>query len=260
MRTIILIFFVFATVSVYSQSSIEFTGGSNIEVQSGADICAGDIIINGSYSGNGSLCGSAMPVKLMNITVIPEAFYNTGTGRLNSKDTIRAFLRNSASPYAIVDSAKAVTDSVSFTATFNFPNAPSGNYYFVIKHRNSLETWSRIGGESYTVGVTSSYDFTNDSTKAYGNNMVKKGTLWCLISGDVNQDGVIDASDRAIAWNERNTSGYKNGDVNGDMIVDATDRGIIWNYRNRSAVTPGMLIRKQNEIITNDNMEKEIER
>ena len=41
------------------------------------------------------------------------------------------------------------------------------------------------------------YDFTTAQNKAYGNNMVQKGTKWCIFSGDVNQDGLIDLTDVA---------------------------------------------------------------
>lgn len=46
------------------QSSMVFDAGTNIEVQSGADICADVVSILGSYTGSGTLCNGALPVEL----------------------------------------------------------------------------------------------------------------------------------------------------------------------------------------------------
>ncbi len=174
----------------------------------------------------------------INITIIPEGFYNISTGRLNSRDTVWAYLRNTTAPYTIVDSASAVIDSITFTANFEFRNANDGTYYIVIKHRNSLETWSKTGGEAYQRGVASGYDFTNNNSQSFGSNMIQKNSKWCIISGDVFKDGTIDANDRGICWNAKNLTGYRQEDVNGDGVVDAQDRGIIWNNRNKTVQKP----------------------
>jgi hypothetical protein len=54
---------------------------------------------------------------------------------------------------------------------------------------------------------------------------------YALISGDVNQDGIIDASDQTEIDNAAAlfTSGYTSQDLNGDYIVDATDAQIASN-------------------------------
>lgn len=46
------------------QSNITYDNGSVIDIQSGADVCADVITINGSYSGGGSICSGALPVTL----------------------------------------------------------------------------------------------------------------------------------------------------------------------------------------------------
>lgn len=174
----------------------------------------------------------------LNVTVIPEGLFNIQTGELNLRDTIKAYLRNSIAPYEVIDSSVAVLDSLTFVANFIFENAPSGSYYLVIDHRNSLETWSRVGGEILTVGDMTLYNFTTESSRAFGNNMKIVNGRWCLISGDVNKDGVINAEDRAILWNFRNQVGYRVEDLNGDGIVNATDRGIVWNNTNKAVQRP----------------------
>lgn len=52
-----------------------------------------------------------------------EGFYNPVTNRLNMKDTVRVYLRNTNSPYSIVDSAKGVVDSVQLAVQLLFSNA-----------------------------------------------------------------------------------------------------------------------------------------
>lgn len=49
-------------------SSITYDAGSSIEVQTGADICATSIIINGTYSGTGTICLGALPVSIISFT------------------------------------------------------------------------------------------------------------------------------------------------------------------------------------------------
>lgn len=74
------------------------------------------------------------------ITLATEGLYNTGTLKLNMRDTVTVYLRNTASPFAKIDSSKAVIDSVTHVASCIFSNAASGTYYLHVKHRNGLET------------------------------------------------------------------------------------------------------------------------
>ncbi len=184
-------------------------------------------------------------VSTINIKVIPEGFYNSLSGILNMSDTVKAYLHGSASPYVEIDSAVTVIDPVSFIGSFKFLNAPNGNYYIVIKHRNTIETWSRSGGEVFTYGTTMNYDFTVSSTQAYGSNMIQVDTSpvrFAIYSGDINQDGTIDASDLSETDNDafNSVSGYVRTDVTGDDFVDAGDVSIVDNnaYNSVSVITP----------------------
>lgn len=80
-------------------------------------------------------------------------------------------------------------------------------------------------------GILKSYDFTNAVTQSYGNNLIHKGTRYCIYSGDINQDGTVDASDLSSAENaaSQGLSGYVNSDVTGDDYVDAEDLSIVEN-------------------------------
>jgi hypothetical protein len=53
---------------LHSQSLIEFQTGTHIEVQLGASITADSVIINGTYSGDGTINGSPIPVELISFT------------------------------------------------------------------------------------------------------------------------------------------------------------------------------------------------
>ena len=147
------------------------------------------------------------------------------------KDTVKAILRNIISPFNKIDSSMAVIDSVSFTGFFIFKNAPSGTYYIQLMHRNTIETWSKSGGESMTGGILKNYDFTTASSQAFGNNMVLKGTKYCIFSGDVNKDGFVNLTDVINIYNDAGmfTTGYKVTDVNGDNISDLADVLIAYN-------------------------------
>lgn len=161
----------------------------------------------------------------LNLTALIHGFYN-GTSMI--PDTVKVFLRQASSPYAKVDSVKIPLNSNGY-GTGIFSKTPNGTYYIIVTHRNGLETWSKAGGELLTQGTAIAYDFTTASSKAYGNNMVQKGTKWCVYSGDVNQDGIVDLSDLLLVDNDNYNfvTGYVITDTNGDAIVGLSDLSIV---------------------------------
>ncbi len=174
-----------------------------------------------------------VPFISCNIQAVLEGLYDVGTNTLNMTDNFKVYLRNTFYPYTVIDSSVSTipTQPFVFTGLFGFPNAPNGNYYLVVKHRNGIETWSKAGGVQLTKGVVANYNFTTSSSQAYGNNLVLKGTKWCIYSGDVNEDGIIDAQDLAAVDNDiyNSVTGYVPTDVNGDGVVNADDMAIIYN-------------------------------
>ena len=167
------------------------------------------------------------------IKMVMGGFYNPVTNRLNMDDTVRVYLRNNLFPYAVVDSAKAVVNSFTFGAEFQFANASSGTYYLQIKHRNTIETWSNAG-IIYNVGTALNYDFTIALSQAFGSNQSQVDATplrFGMYGGDVNQDGVVDAGDLSAVDNDaaESLSGYVSTDVNGDDFVDAGDVSIVDN-------------------------------
>jgi endonuclease/exonuclease/phosphatase family metal-dependent hydrolase len=167
----------------------------------------------------------------MNLTISVEGFYNIVSGKLNIRDTITAYIRNIISPYNRVDSSRAVVDSTNLTGHFEFSNVYTGSYYISLEGRNIVETWSRTGGELILAGSISNYDFTVSQSSAFGNNLTLKGSRYCIYSGDINNDGIVDAADAAVTDNDafEFVTGYVDSDVNGDMITDASDVQIIDN-------------------------------
>ena len=208
----------------------------------------------------------------LNLTVLIQGFYNDVSG-LMVKDTVTVLLKNVTSPYATIDSGKIVLDSLG-QGTIKFSNAiRNGTYYLVVRHRNALETWNTSGGLLFDKSINT-YDFTTAITQAYGNNLLLKGTKYCIISGDVDQDGSIGALDRSACWNDRNLSGYYATDLDGDGSVGALDRSICWNNRNLAVQKPALMARlktgqdKQNktenkssyDLKLNDSNTKKVER
>ena len=181
--------------------------------------------ISGSLIDNYKILSS---IKILSLRSLMEGFYNSIANTIVS-DTVKIFLRNITTPHEVVDSSKGILSS-SGTGTFNFSKANNATeYYIVFKHRNSLETWSAAGNK-FTVDI-SDYNFTTSSSQAYGNNLILIGTKYCIYSGDVNQDGVIDGADQSFIDNDSFNfiSGYVVTDVNGDNFVDASDLSITDN-------------------------------
>ncbi|MEP7145926.1 MAG: hypothetical protein ABI792_02830 [bacterium] len=165
------------------------------------------------------------------IKVIPEGFYNTLTQKLNMRDTLKVYLRSSTFPYAIIDSASGTLDSISFSASIQFrADLNSGSYYLVVRHRNSIETWSS-NLVDYTFGSAVFYDFTTTPESAYGNNLKSIDGKWAIFSGDVNQDGFINLSDLIRVYNASVNflTGYIPEDIDGNSIVNLSDILITYN-------------------------------
>ena len=200
----------------------------------------------------GGLIGTiikTMPAELitlnttLDLTLFIEGFYNSNANNTVS-DSVRVYLRNSASPYSLADSAKGFLSS-SGNVSFSFSNLTSGQYYIVIKHRNSIETWSRQGGETIASGSIVNYIMSDQITKAFGNNLKQVDSSpvrFAIYNGDVNHDGITDAADISAIDNDATyaVSGYVNTDLTGDNFVDAGDMSIADNNVTFgvSAVTP----------------------
>ena len=193
------------------------------------------------------LAGTNFPIgkntdNILNITVNLnigiEGFWN---GTIQIADTVTAELRSSTSPYNVIDEAKTVITTGTGYGTFEYISASSGSYYIVVKHRNSLETWSATP-VAMSSGGNYNYSFTSSDSQAFGNNTTLKLGRYCNYSGDVNQDGTIDGSDFSQVDNEAAVSntGYVDTDLDGNGIVDGSDFSIVDNnsFNSVSVITP----------------------
>lgn len=147
----------------------------------------------------------------------------------NAQDTLVLEARNSASPYAIVESSTGMGGQ-GVPYMFNFSTiANNVTYYFAVNHRNSIATWSGT-----VQSLNSNYDnfnFTYAATQAYGSNMVNVGGKWSIYTGDVNLDETVDLSDITLIFNDAGifASGYIVTDLNCDAIADLTDITFCFN-------------------------------
>lgn len=200
----------------------------------------------------------------VSLKVIPGGFYNISTGQLNMRDTVNVFLLDSVT-CSRIDSFKTILDSVTFSANIIFSNAQNGTYYLYVFHRNHLAI-SSLYKQNIIRGSTVSYDFTTDSSKAYGCNMIKVSespVRWGMIPGDANADGYVDGLDQSIWILQNGSDGYLEPDFNGDTYVDGLDQDI-WIIQNgQSYILPCEFVfekfsehQKKTKAIFNKEIEK----
>ncbi|WP_367183622.1 hypothetical protein [Lentimicrobium sp.] len=187
----------------------------------------------------GSVTINEAETRLLSMKLYLQGLFDTSTNTMNSpigegpdgnSDYITIELRN-ASDYSVVEytAANAVlrTDG---TINIEIPSAYNESYYLSIYHRNSINTVS-AAPVSFTDGIIS-YDFSDDPSKAYGNNMIEvEDGIWAFYAGDVNQDGIVDIFDINLVDNDSGDfiTGYVASDINGDGVVNTADIGFVYN-------------------------------
>ncbi|MBS1516873.1 MAG: proprotein convertase P-domain-containing protein [Bacteroidetes bacterium] len=160
-------------------------------------------------------------------TGLLEGIYNPAS---NSQipDTMRYYLRSGIFPYSIIDSSKSAVNSAG-TGNALFTKAQTQtDYFLVLKHRNSIETWSSSLIKFSQFNNQAQYNFSDISSKAFGDNMKQVDTSpirYGFYGGDVNQDGTIDLTDGSLIDNDAFNfiSGYVPTDINGDGVTDLAD-------------------------------------
>lgn len=103
----------------------------------------------------------------------------------------------------------------------------TGVYYLTVKNRNHLETVSAVVIDMSTV---SSYNFSSSVAQAYGSNQaLLPNGLAAMYSGDVNQDGVINVTDRQLVNTAliAGSTGYIDEDIDGNGVSLSTDRAAV---------------------------------
>ena len=169
----------------------------------------------------------------MNLSAFVQGFYNTFTNSM-VRDTMDIYLRNTASPYNKVDSAK-IYMSQSGINDVNFSNVSAGSPYFLsVEHRNMIETWSSGTVNFDPLTYQLNHSFTQDVTSAYGSNLISVDNIpptFACYNGDVDQDGLIDIADLSLIDNDvfNFNSGYIPTDANGDNLTDIADYALTDN-------------------------------
>ncbi|MCY7362822.1 MAG: right-handed parallel beta-helix repeat-containing protein [Ignavibacteria bacterium] len=172
----------------------------------------------------------SLKVKLK---VLMESMYDAGLNQLNRNDTVKVYLRNITSPYNVIDSAISGINVTTFEGLYNFYNANPGKYYLQLRHFNTIETWSKTGGEILFSTLSElNYDMTNSASQVYGSNEILVGSKYCMFSGDADQNGIVDTSDISITDNDvyNALTGIRIiTDYNADGIVDGFDLSVTDN-------------------------------
>ncbi len=116
-----------------------------------------------------------------------------------------------------------------------------GNQYVVVYHRTHIPIMSNstivLDNEAYY------FDFTSSQNQAYGSEpqQALPGGYWGMYSGRIEQTTpfLIDNADIQRVWLDKNLEGsYADADAVLEGLVDATDRSMVWNNRNRSSQVP----------------------
>ena len=201
--------------------------------------------IDNSFAGSPFAEEQTFTITGIKIRVFPEGLLNTASGILNKShnvtgeqfsgnvaDKITIELHEATAPYNLIGSPMEANLLTNGYAQFVSSAALPESLYIVVKHRNSIETWSALPVNN-TNGLVQ-YDFTQQITSAFGQNLKQVGSVFGLFSGDINQDGIVDALDYIILDNQaaNNAKGYLPEDINGDGSVDVFDMLLLENNAN----------------------------
>lgn len=178
--------------------------------------------------------------RILNLTILLEGLFN-GTSMNKAQngdgyqftgdiaDQILLELRSTVMPYELAGGPFPVLLNTDGSAVVTVPGFFSDSYYLVVRHRNSIETWSSLP-LSFNSPVIN-YNFTSSASQAYGNNLKFMSGKFLIYTGDVNQDGIVDSGDMTPVDNDATlfVTGYISSDVNGDGVVDTGDMTMIDN-------------------------------
>lgn len=154
-------------------------------------------------------------------------------GEIYIVDWVKVEIRGMTDPSQVLESQSLLllTDGSVVNIDGSLPkfNSQFGGARIAVKHRNHLPVLG-LGIVSFNAGGTVNYDFTGDLSKAYNvgapPQMVLTNGVWCMPTGDVQQDYAVDNVDYAIFDNSFNNGDfdvYSNQDLNLDGLVDNVD-------------------------------------
>ena len=248
------------------------TTGSNTKLESGAaGMLNRDIDEDVRPGPLGSTYGGAtapdigadefdgIPVTTMNLQV-----FIPGQG---CPEDITVEFRDNITPninlfYTVPQTVSLTVNGTAIVNTSGIPNGEEG--YIVVKHRNSLETWSRL--VTFTSNMT--FSFKTNVSQAYCNNenYYSNGTVASVFRGDFNQDGVIDVEDASKLYNDSYNFVMGNvvTDLNCDQTVDIGDIAIMENssslfypitVSNPASISPAAYVNRPRDPLFDPNPE-----
>jgi len=197
--------------------------------------------------------------NLLNVTAMLQEYYNYVTATMNQTqgidwnsgnlynnfsdnivDTLSIILRktnvNDPDNPCTIDTAfnGLNLDLNGIITPITISNGITGYHYIVIKHRNSIETWSDSVDFSPSI---INYNFhTHISQFALDGGMfIDASNLAYIWGGDVNQNGNLESEDAtniyvaALSQDETVNNGYVINDVDGNGNIDSQDYGLAYS-------------------------------
>ena len=162
-------------------------------------------------------------------TMANVIFNQTGmTNTIGIADTITVELREVNDPSKATVTSKVLLHTNGNTSCSYTKLIENGSYWIVIKHRNTIQSWSAQPVTFYS-NIPVAYDFTFSANKTFGNNVtdVYNEDVWSMYTGDLNQDEYIDIFDFPIFDYDNQTFVqipiYSPSDMNGDGFADIFD-------------------------------------
>ncbi len=230
---------------------------NSISVNVGAHAYSGLLKVSGSNTcgtGSSSTLFVKIPKKLV-VKFILQGLYNNmnhtmvKTQDLDGNhfpnaiaDDVTIDLIESFNPYASKADFNPTFDTTGFTQTMTIPGADTASYYIVVKHRNHVDTWSKLPVSFNTDSIF--YSFTNSNTSAFENNLFQVAPgVFAIYAGDITgstgvKDGAVTIWDLADVFDAMNdftgllSGGYVIDDLTGDANVDIWDVSFVFDNMN----------------------------
>ena len=165
---------------------------------------------------------------------IEGTLFNTFQG--NVVDTLSIIIRN-ATTYDVEYTYNSLELNSNGSITeLNLPLNISGNYYIVLIHRNSVETWSEP--ISFSSSNISYNFFTAPVSTIFLGNMQAAGNNNLIWGGDINNDGTVNIFDLSSVFDAINdpfgilSAGYNGNDLTGDGVVNIFDLSLVFDNLN----------------------------
>jgi subtilisin family serine protease len=108
-------------------------------------------------------------------------------------------------------------------------DAPAGDYYLLVRHRNHLAVMS-AAPEPLSTAAGDLYDFTQDPSQAYLSDMALLETgVYGMYAGDANNNGQVQNDDKNDYWRiQVGLAGYRESDFNCNGQVQNDDKNDLW--------------------------------